>query len=311
MPDGYLEDIIKSNRAVIIFDGLDELVETSKRQAIVDDIEAFVNLYPNIKVLVTSRQTGYDEAPLNKDRFSHYVLDGFSQPQVVEYISKWFSLEESPLTPAHENVETLQKELTAIPFELQANPLVLALICNIYQGEGTIPRNRPEIYRKCSEVLFERRDRERGITSTNPFQDHLFFATLAFLAHWIYGSTERENGVRERVLVRETAQFLRQKRYDDQNEAEAIARQFIEFCKGRAWVFTDTGTTKEGEALYQFTHRTFLEYFAAIHLTRTNPQPQDLFNVLRGDIETQQRIVVAEIAFQRLALVDYRCEGEG
>ena len=41
------------------------------------------------------------------------------------------------------------------------------------------------------------------------------------------------------------------------------AREFVEFCRGRMWVFTDAGTTVSGQRLYGFTHRTFLEYFAA------------------------------------------------
>ena len=52
--------------------------------------------------------------------------------------------------------------------------------------------------------------------------------------------------------------YLLEKRFDDRDTAEDAATQFIDFCKGRAWVLTDVGADT-----YGFTHRTFLEYFAA------------------------------------------------
>lgn len=302
MPDGYLINLIDNHKVLVIFDGLDELVETVTRGSIVDDIDAFSNLYPLIRILVTSRFVGYEEAPLDPNEFSKYTLGKFTEKQTQEYVSKWFQVDITDAPQKEKTVATFNREIAYITDELKSNPLMLSLMCSIYQGEGYIPRNRPEIYRKCSELLFERRDRERGIASNKPIQDHLFLATLTHLANWIYGNSELENGVSERTLLQETTRFLQEKHFEDRDHAESVSRQFIEFCKGRAWVFTDTGTTKDGQSLYQFTHRTFLEYFTALFLIRTHRQPIELFHALQKDIESQQRIVVAEIAFQRMTL---------
>jgi predicted NACHT family NTPase len=53
-PDGALEYLLMNGRAIAIFDGLDELLETSYRQEIRDDVQSFCNLYPAVPVLVTS-----------------------------------------------------------------------------------------------------------------------------------------------------------------------------------------------------------------------------------------------------------------
>src|SRR5260370_32663686 len=81
-------------------------------------------------------------------------------------------------------------------------------------------------------------------------------------------------------------------------KAEEGGRDFINFCTGRAWVFTDTGTKKEGEKLFQFTHTTFLEYFAASHLARLCRSPQALLKVLRSRITKQEWDVMAQLSFQ-------------
>ena len=45
---------------------------------------------------------------------------------------------------------------------------MLGLMCNLYRIDGYIPRNRPEIYEKCSVMLFERWDKSRGIVVPLP-----------------------------------------------------------------------------------------------------------------------------------------------
>ena len=121
---------------------------------------------------------------------------------------------------------------------------------------------------------------------------------MMYLAHWIYSDEALQSGVTERKLVAKAADYLCPKRFEDRDEAEQAAREFIEFCRGRAWVFTDTGTTKEGDGLYQFTHRTFLEYFTACYLVRMYRTPDGLAEVLLPKIAKQEWDVVAQLAFQ-------------
>lgn len=296
-PRGAFEYLLLNGRSLVVFDGLDELLDMSYRQEIAEDIESFCNLYPSVPVLITSRKVGYEQAPLNVDKFKVYNLDDFDEFQAKEYIKKWFALdtELSPEQQRHK-VEQLATEANSVP-DLMRNPLLLALICNIYRGEGYIPKNRPEVYEKCSMMLFERWDRGRNIVADFPFENHLM-STLKFLAFWIYEDTALQNGVTEASLVEKTTEYLCSRRYEDLIEAEVAARQFVALCRGRMWVFTDTGTTSAGEKLYQFTHRTFLEYFAADYLVRTQETPEQLAECLLSRIERREWDVVAQLAFQ-------------
>ena len=47
-PKGAIEYTPSSGRAMVVFDGLDELLDTRHRQEISDDIESFCNLYPEV-----------------------------------------------------------------------------------------------------------------------------------------------------------------------------------------------------------------------------------------------------------------------
>ncbi|MBZ5490080.1 MAG: NACHT domain-containing protein [Acidobacteriia bacterium] len=294
-PPFALEYMLRNGRAMVIFDGIDELLETAQRQEVRDAVEAFCNLYPSAPTLVTSRQIGYEQAPLDPQRFDAFKLNEFGDEQVEDYVQKWFLVDD--------NLDEREKKELALAFlqesqsvpDLRSNPLMLGLMCSIYREENFIPANRPEVYKKCAMMLFERWDRSRRIKTTFSYEDDLS-PLMAYLAHWIYADKKLQGGVTGNQLVGKAADYLRS-RFATSEKARATAEEFIEFSKGRAWIFTDTGTSESGDSLYQFTHRTFLEYFTALFLFRTNPRPADLLGVLLPKITKREWDMVAQLAF--------------
>jgi hypothetical protein len=295
-PTGAVEYLLLNGRAIVIFDGLDELLDTSYRQEITRDIEGFCNLYPSAPALVTSREVGYEQAPLDAT-FRTYLLQPFTDPQVLQYVNKWFAADQDLTRQQQTEKARGFFQESRIVADLCSNPLMLSLMCNIYRGENYIPSNRPEVYEKCALMLFERWDKSRGIRTPLPIEQHVR-PTMMYLAHWIYSDPSLQSGVTERRLIAQATEYLCPRRFEDKDEAERASEQFISFCRGRAWVFTDTGTMKEGERLYQFTHRTFLEYFTAAHLVRTHATPSDLLTILLPRIVAREWDVVAQLAFQ-------------
>jgi hypothetical protein len=161
-PPGAIEYLLLNGHAIVIFDGLDELLETSYRQEISSDVESFCNLYPAVPVLVTSRVVGYEQAPLDEKRFEIFRLAPFDEDQVQEYVTKWFSTDTDLTNEQQKQKSQAFVEESQIVPDLRSNPLILALMCNIYRGENYIPRNRPDVYEKCAVMLFERWDKSRA-----------------------------------------------------------------------------------------------------------------------------------------------------
>lgn len=306
-PPSAFEYLLLNGRVVVIFDGLDELLDTSYRHEISSDVESFCNLYPSVPVLVTSREVGYEQAPLDENSFEIFRLAPFDDDRVQDYVMKWFATDKDLTTSQQKQKASAFLEESRLVPDLRSNPLMLALMCNIYRGENYIPKNRPDVYEKCALMLFERWDKSRGIHTTLPFEAHIRPAMM-YLANWIYTNETLQGGVTEKDLIAKATEYLCPRRFEDRDDAEKAAREFIEFCSGRAWVFSDTGTTKEGERLYQFTHRTFLEYFTAAHLVRTHPTPDKLEEILLPKIAKREWDVVAQLAFQ---LQNKNVEGAG
>ncbi|WP_435605864.1 NACHT domain-containing protein [Streptomyces ardesiacus] len=297
-PQGGVEYLLNSGRAFVIFDGLDELTDTSLRRGVVDFVESFVHLHPNVPILVTSRRVGYDEAPLDESLFEAVNLADLDKNQVRDYANKWFALDESiEKSRRTELAESFLRDSQFVS-DLRRNPLMLSLMCGIYASENYIPANRPDVYKKCAELLFEKWDKQRGIGVSLPFDAHVKHA-LNSLALWMYSTPKAQHGMKREALIEFVTGFLLEKRFDDEVEAENAATKFVDFCTGRAWVLTDVGSDVT-QGIYGFTHRTFLEYFAANQLVRQNSSARALFNRLRSRIAAAEWDVVAQLSLQIL-----------
>jgi predicted NACHT family NTPase len=126
----------------VIFDGLDELLDTSRRRDVSDRVEQFCSAYPLTRVLITSRVVGYEEASLDNEQFSCYRLGGFGEVEVTEYADKWFAVQDN-FTPAEAENESraFLAESTGAS-DLRCNPLMLSLMCILYRGAGSLPLAR-------------------------------------------------------------------------------------------------------------------------------------------------------------------------
>ena len=294
-PDGLVERLLVTGRAAVIFDGLDELLDTSRRRDVSDRVEQFCSAYPLTPVLVTSRVVGYDQARLDDTQFTCYQLGGFGDNQVVEYARRWFATQEDISgTEAAAKAEAFLAE-SANAADLRANPLLLSLMCILYRGKGSLPGDRTGIYARCAELLLRKWDEQRDLYKKLA-SDHLIEPTLRYLAWWLFTRDDNQASATELELVAKTTEFLHGREYETTDEAWLAARGFVEFCRGRTWVFSDVGTTADGEKLYAFTHRTFMEYFAAWNLATTSDTPEDLARELVPLVALDSWHLVGELA---------------
>ncbi|MCO8272817.1 NACHT domain-containing protein [Actinoplanes sp. TRM 88003] len=296
-PAGLINHLLDAGRCLIIFDGLDELLDTTKRRAVTDAVELFCRRYPLSRVLVTSRRVGYLQAPMDTKQFETFEIDGFDADRTEEYVKKWFQQDDS-LTEEEASswTDSFMEESEQVQ-DLRSVPLLLALMCIIYRGEQSIPRNRPAVYERCATMLFEKWDSHRKI-HVELRVGRLVDPAMKFLGYWMLTQSDKTEGVTEGVLIQQTSAYLQQHDFEDAHEAEAAAKEFVEFCRGRAWVFSDAGSTADGEPLYKFTHRTFMEYFAGYYLTRAYDTPEKLAKSLASKVANAEWDVVAQLALQ-------------
>jgi hypothetical protein len=280
-PDGFVEFLLLSGRAMVVFDGLDEILNTSRRRELASAIDSFCHLYSNAAVVVTAREVGYDLAPLDPALFTILRIQPFAQDDVKRYAHSWFVLDESipSVVDRRGAAENFLQSSESVS-DLRSNPLLLALLCNLFKATGyqDLPRSRPAVLEKCALVLFDRWDRHRGIGDIDFERD--FQPIVAYIAHVMFTDARFAEGIRESQLLELAVAFLWPARFASEDAARSFARSFVDHCTGRAWVFSDVGHAADGETIYLFSHRTFLEYFAAVYVVRSFRTVEAIFGII-------------------------------
>ena len=146
-------------------------------------------------------------------------------------------------------------------------------------------------------LLFRRWDASRKIHMELRARS-LIEPTLRHLAYWLLTRADAQPTVAERELVAQTTAYFLGRGFESPTDAEDAATEFVQFCRGRLWVLTEAGTTEHGDPLFAFTHRTFLEYFAAAYLASTHDSPEQLARKLEGRLAKSEWDTVAQLAVQ-------------
>lgn len=286
-----IDDLLTMGRLVCIFDGLDEIAQVPSRNEMVQRIQSFAGQNPATSILVASRSIGYHRAPMSDKMFTQYELKEFTQRQVAEYATKWFAIADR-----QDLEEPFLHECRTVA-DLTPNPLMLSLLCILYRNRGTIPRNRRQIYEKCADLLFYTWDRHRSISQPEDLPSY-GDKIMQEIARWFYTSQSAQDGVEEQVIAKIISTHLRDIGGVEHDEARRRAEDFLEFCANRAWLLAAAGTSRIGARLFGFTHRTFLEFFAAEALSRMAESPEKVADIVEESYSRDSTSVMPELLVQ-------------
>lgn len=81
---------LQNGNALLLIDGLDEIVEDKNRIAFVNQLRTFVATYPTINIIVTSREAGFRiVADFLATYCKNYAVSNLIEPEIVELCLKW------------------------------------------------------------------------------------------------------------------------------------------------------------------------------------------------------------------------------
>jgi Predicted NTPase (NACHT family) len=287
-----IENLLASGRAYLAFDGLDEILKTANRRQFVDIVNRFVRQYPLCRVLVTSREIGYDNAPLPSDEYEELILGEFADEDVSSYAERFIRhVGRKKAAEAREAARHFMSQTAQNAQDLRRNPLMLGLMMWIFNIRDDVPSNRPEIYRECARLMFERWDGERGIIVELP-QTFDRLQVFSHLASKIFDDDDYASGVSSKWIESEIKSHLCEV-LESAPHAQAAAKSMVQFIVDRSWVMSE-----KGEGVFSFTHQTFLEYFFATFNDDTFDSITDLLNTLLPHIRIEEWDVVSRLSLQ-------------
>ncbi|MGW4758724.1 HEAT repeat domain-containing protein [Streptomyces chartreusis] len=299
-PPSLTQQLLLQGRALVVFDGLDELFDPRIRRDTQHRIAGFAARYPAARVIVTSRTIGYQRAVLDGADFSHHMLQDLDGARISAFAHRWYALS-CGQDPDHAN--RLAGQLVAAVTdsrpvrELAGNPLLLTILAIIGRRK-VLPRDRRGVYEHAVTVLVAHWDQQAK---------HLEAELPATVASTLDALGERErtrllqllaramqegtggiagNHIHGSDLERLIGDHLRA-RYEIPPPLAAIcSRAMVAQLRERNFILS-----RYGGEVYGFVHRAFLEYLAAT----------DIIQRIKDDWDRTPKQYVEEIVTEHAA----------
>jgi hypothetical protein len=265
VPSGWAKQVLKSGRAVVMLDGLDE-VSPKLRSQVIDWINRQTQRYPKSIFILTSRPKAYREASAGELDFSTaYWVQEFDDQQRRDFIDRWYLCQEI-FARRREDAgvkQTATEAATDLYHQIQRrselkdmakNPLLLTMMATFHRrySGADLPKRRVDLYQDICQLQL--RDRPGARRLETVLRDCQAQEILQPLALEMMMQQTRLLG-REAVLAN-----LRQTL---EGRSEAIdAADFLQ----QVTEVSELLIRQEEE--YEFSHLSFQEYLAAVEIVR-------------------------------------------
>ncbi len=257
-----MHEALRSGRALLMIDGLDEISDEGARRAFTYHLRTFLAVFPLSNVIITSREAGF--------RVVAGVLVGMCIPAKLAPLRKrdmrrlcirWHveivGRSDKVRIEAHELVETIWKnERIRV---LAENPLLLTTLLVVKRWIGELPRSRVALYREAMRVLI----RTWNVEGYAPMDEEETLAQLSYVA-----CSMMEQGLQQ-IDHGALLNLLRNARRELEAElqfARISPTEFVERIEYRSSLLMQVGHNQidgELQPVYEFRHLTFQEYLAA------------------------------------------------
>lgn len=264
-PDGWINELIKSKRVILLFDGFDEISQ-KRREDTYSFVVDLVEKNSDIKVLMTARNSVNDLLEFDS---AYFEIMPMKIDNIKKFITYWHDavLRKDAIIPDQEIGKLCQKLICKIIESkalksLAKNPLLCAMICALnFTNDEYLPDDKMQLYEKCCEMLMDARDNQREISSSIyenvPKLDYVKKRRIfEELSYWMMNggvSSEYKCNVVEflRHLMKDTNIF------SDNNEKSYNPENILDYLIERS------GIIREPEdGVIDFVHKTFMEFLA-------------------------------------------------
>ncbi|MGH3379380.1 MAG: HEAT repeat domain-containing protein [Actinoallomurus sp.] len=274
VPRGVLDALLGAGRAIVVFDGLDELFDPNARDESERRIAAFAERYPDVRVIVTSRVIGHRRSILDQAGFRHYMIQDLTGSQIAEFTRRWYAVvcPEDPALATRLHRRMTGALASSRPVrDLAGNPLLLTIL-SIIGRRRELPRDRHSVYEHAVDILVARWDQEvKNLPSPVQADMRIIdnkdrWALLRLLARRMQEGADDAvgNHIHGDDLEALFISYL-EGRYRSlpQEKAVLAARGLIRQLRERNFILS-----RFGDEVYGFVHRAFLDFLAADDIAR-------------------------------------------
>jgi predicted NACHT family NTPase len=289
--EANVKQLLQQGRAILFLDGLDEVRENDLHR-VLEDLRSFSEQFYTNRFVITSR-LGSQEYVFEK--FTEVEVANFQPLQISQFAQRWF-LDNS----RHIDLFLRKVEDNRPIQELATNPLLLTLLCLVFDEFGDFPTNRSELYREGLDVLLKKWDAKRNIErhqiyknlSMQRKEDLLaqVACTTFYQGDYFFRQVDLESYITE---------YIRNlpKAHTDEEALQLDSAAIIKAIESQHGLFVE-----RAKGIYSFSHLTFHEYLAARELVYNGNQ--DTLTLLASKITDQRWHDILRLAVSMMRSAD-------
>lgn len=180
-PDGWAQRVMKSGRALMLVDGVDE-VPKDQRGSVREWLRNLLAAFPGNLWLVTTRPAALERGWLVADGFREFTLNAMRPADTKRFVERWHVAAGAGAELGEELTHALRAN--AELSRLATNPLMCGLICALNrERRGRLPDDRTALYDAALDMLLWRRDPERQVYTRLNRESAM--DPLKGMAHWL------------------------------------------------------------------------------------------------------------------------------
>jgi predicted NACHT family NTPase len=262
-----IQEILCQGRALILLDGLDEVRDTDSNR-VLRQIREFSQHFSQNQFVITCRIAARE---YTFEQFTEVEIADFNDEQIADFSGKWFR-SKNDLVKAERFQQRLKQD--APIRELATSPLLLTLLCLVFEDSGSFPTNRAELYENGVDVLLKKWDVKRNIERDQVYKGLSLKRKEDLLSQIARTTFEAGNYFfKQREVERYISQYI-QNLPDASTNPEALeldSAAVLKSIEAQHGLFVE-----RARGIYSFSHLTFHEYFTARKIvTSCNPYTAD------------------------------------
>ncbi len=272
------EDLLAAfdkGQAWLLIDGLDEAFAPATRKELYQWITAFARTHGGARIIVTSRTIGFpvddwwrDNQTKHSNKWDIHTLAPFDEKRTSDFLDRWFPAEVAGTELSSSKRREVGDAIRDRPYlkPLAEVPLTLTLLC-ITGQRGSTATGRAELYREAIRIFLGKWDAVHHLPKeqaeiASHFRDHGEKGRTEFFKSVAAHMTRSGNPNTSNSITRKALHGILKKQFEAAGNPnpDAHAEGILELICIRNFLLVErSGGT------FAFFHRSFLEYFTALH----------------------------------------------
>lgn len=258
----FVNSSLQTGNVLLLVDGLDEISKEGLRISFIKQLRIFLSFYPNIKIVITSREAGFRIISGSlSDCCQIYRIADLSDADIKRLTLAWNKEVVGNKPEVFTDSEKLANTICNSDRvrQLAKNPLLLTTLLLVNRWIGQLPTKRSVLYGKAIEVLLM----TWNVEGHDPIDPEEAIPQLSFVAF-----SMMKEGMQRISFKRfkELLDMARKQMPEILGYARISASEFIQRIELRSSLMIMSGYEVERGTLYpmyEFQHLTFQEYLTA------------------------------------------------